>query len=46
MLLLKIWNQVSKIVVPIVDRVELNLKAWTKPVSEALSEPGPHIIDL
>jgi len=36
MLLLKILNQVSKIVQPIVDRVELKLKAWTKPVSETL----------
>ncbi len=34
MLLLKILNQVLKIVQPIVDRVELKLKAWTKPVSE------------
>ena len=32
MLLLKILNQVSKIFQPIVDRVELKLKAWTKPV--------------
>ncbi|MEP7286452.1 MAG: hypothetical protein ABI947_11855 [Chloroflexota bacterium] len=36
MLLLKILHQISKIVQPIVNRVELSLKAWTKPVSESL----------
>ena len=36
MLLLEILNQVSKIVQPLVDRVKLKLKAWTKPVSETL----------
>ena len=36
MLLLKILSQVSKIVQPIVDRVEHKLIEWTKPVSETL----------
>ena len=36
MLLLKILKQASKIVQPIVDRVEHKLKEWTKPVSATL----------